>query len=497
MFEFLGIGKSRELTAKLRALDASQAIIEFAMDGTILTANRQFLAILGYSLDEIRGKHHGIFVDPAERDSDAYRTFWAALNRGEYQAREFRRLGKDGKEVWIQASYNPILNARGKPFKILKFATDITAQKRQAADFEGQIKAIDKSHAVIEFALDGTILTANHNFLAALGYRLDEVKGKHHSMFLNAAEAASPAYKAFWAALNRGEYQAREFRRLGKDGKEVWIQASYNPILDASGKPFKVVKFATDITALVHERERRAALGVAIDHDLGEITRAVSAASDQATRAADASTTAAANVQAMASGAEELVASVKEIGRQTDQAQRISSASVEQAERTNRLMAELVGAAERIGDVVKLINDIASQTNLLALNATIEAARAGEAGKGFAVVASEVKVLATQTARATDEITAQITQVQSSTTEAAEAIGTITATIATLNEISSAIAAAVEEQDAVTREMSSNMQGAADDVSKISRGMNDIAQAAAAADLTTKKVKETSHELAA
>ncbi len=172
----------------------------------------------------------------------------SALNRGEYQAAEYKRIGKGGKEVWIQASYNPIMDLDGKPFKVVKYATDVTAQKLQNADYVGQIAAIGKSQAVIEFKMDGTVLNANENFLRALGYTLDEIKGRHHSMFVDEAYRQSYEYKEFWAALNRGEYQAAEYKRIGKGGKEVWIQASYNPIMDLNGKPFKVVKYATDTT---------------------------------------------------------------------------------------------------------------------------------------------------------------------------------------------------------------------------------------------------------
>ena len=259
------VRRSADHEGQVAAIGKSQAVIEFDLDGTILDANANFLAATGYALDEVRGQHHRMFVDPAERDGAAYRAFWEGLGTGRYDSGEYRRVAKGGREIWIQASYNPILDRAGRPFKVVKFAADVTQQKLRSADHAGQIAAIGKSQAVIEFALDGTILDANANFLATVGYALDEVRGRHHGMFVDEAERADPAYHAFWDALRRGEYRAAEFRRIAKGGREVWIQASYNPILDASGRPFKVVKFATDITEQVRQREKFSLLSLVAD----------------------------------------------------------------------------------------------------------------------------------------------------------------------------------------------------------------------------------------
>ena len=233
---------------QLNAIDRSFATITFEMDGTIVEANDLFLQTTGYSLEEIQGQHHSMFVDPEYAAGVEYREFWANFRRGEFHSGEYQRFGKGGKEVWIQASYNPIFDKDGKPVKVVKYATDITEQKKRNADFEGQIGAINRSQAVIQFKLDGTILDANEAFLQTTGYSLAEIQGQHHSMFVDREYAASAEYRTFWENFARGEFHSGEYQRFGKGGKEVWIQASYNPIMDTNGKPVKVVKYATDIT---------------------------------------------------------------------------------------------------------------------------------------------------------------------------------------------------------------------------------------------------------
>ncbi|PVE24215.1 chemotaxis protein [Microvirga sp. KLBC 81] len=462
--------------AKLAALDRSQAIIEFNLDGTIINANSNFLAAVGYSLDEIQGKHHSLFVEPAYRASPEYAEFWNRLKRGEYQAARYKRFGKGGRELWIEASYNPLFGRDGKPFKIVKFATDITRQMEDQADLRGQVEAIGKSQSVIAFDLDGNVLDANDNFLAAIGYPLDEIRGRHHSMFVEPAMRGNPDYLEFWRKLKAGQYQSGQYRRLGKDGREVWIEASYNPILDASGRPYKVVKYATDVTQqvnlLLHLRQ-------IIDKNFGEIDTALGQSNREAVEANQAIIGTSSNVQMMASAAEELAASVSEIAQSMANSRAATDAAFTQATNASEFTDKLSAAASAMGGIVGLIQNIAGQINLLALNATIEAARAGEAGRGFAVVATEVKNLAAQAARATEQITTEIDAVQSVSSGVVEALAKIQGSVETMRDHVVSAAAAVQQQNAVTREMSSNMQSTAQAVSRISGNIGAISTAVA------------------
>ncbi len=477
-------------SAIVAAIDRVMATIEFSPDGTILTANKNFESAMGYRLDDIRGRHHRQFCDPAYVSSDAYRRFWDQLANGEFVAGEFRRFASGGREVWLQASYNPIRDASGRVVRVIKFATDITTAKNKAADHQGQIEAINRAMAVIEFNLDGTIIQANPNFCGAIGYAPEEIRGKHHRMFVEPSYAASPEYQVFWETLRRGEYQSAEYKRIAKGGRPIWIQASYNPIKNADGVCVKVVKYATDITGMVERRIRNEKLSAEIERDLAGINNNIASVSQQATDMASAATETTSTIQSVAAAAEELNASINEISSSIASSKRSAEEARNLTQSADSSTAALTQSAQQMTGIVELINDIAGQINLLALNATIESARAGEAGRGFAVVASEVKQLAAQVASATKTISTEIGGMQNVSGQVVSSLKAIQGSVTTISDSISTVAAAVQQQSNATSEISATMQAASDAVASIDKGVGAMAGAMGEAARSTAQVRK-------
>ncbi len=542
MVRLFGGSAHSDTASTVAAIMRSQAVIEFKLDGTILTANENFLQAMGYSLEEVVGRHHSMFCEPELVASPAYRQFWADLARGQFQSASYKRIAKGGREIWIQASYNPVLDRKGKPVKVIKFASDITAQTLQAADHEAQIEAISRVQAVIAFNLDGTVITANENFLSTVGYRLHDIVGQHHSMFCDPDYVRSTEYARFWDRLRGGEYVSAEFQRFGKGGKEVWIQASYNPILDASGRPFKVIKFATDIS----ERKRAegiiaeltASLARMAEGDLGgridtvftgqyeqlrqafnsslarleeivlglrQASRALKTATAEilsgANDLSERTTKQAATIEETSASVEQLPSTVTDNARRAATASERARAVAQNATAGGAVMGDATGAMSaienssgKISNIIGLIDDIAFQTNLLALNASVEAARAGDAGKGFAVVAVEVRRLAQSAAQASAEVKVLIETSAGEVRNGAQLVGQAAEKLA---DILSGAEESAKLIDAIAR-ANQEQSGALEEVAVAVRQMDEMTQHnAALVEQTNAAIEQTEAQAAA
>ncbi|AXX93046.1 chemotaxis protein [Malaciobacter molluscorum LMG 25693] len=494
--------KTKKETAKLKALEANYAIISFNPDGTIIEANKNFLDAIGYSLEEIQGKHHRIFCTESYKNSQEYKDFWKILNDGITQTAEFKRIKKNKEPIYIQASYIPIKDNKGKVYEIIKFAQDITEIKVQNLDYKGQLEAISKSQAIIEFNMQGVILNANKNFLDTFGYTIEEIQGKHHKMFCEQSYVNSNEYIKFWENLNKGEFNSGQFLRIGKNNKKVWIQASYNPIFDTEGKPFKVVKYATDIT-------QRKEMIFQIDNNVQNLTKSLNhlnEASKTMEKGAkitqngseeinDSITQINEAVSNLSEKIESMLSSISSISSTSKEAERMTKEAREKSKQTTQSMIKLNEESQKIGETMNIITQIAFQTNILSLNAAVEAATAGEAGKGFAVVAAEVRNLANRSDAAAKDITNAIELIQTLVKNSLDSIHSIDNTIEDITSISTDISKSMKDQEDISNELSSTSLQASQGVNEVTNSMNTVSQNAIEGEEKAKETVQATQDL--